>query len=68
MQNVILFIDTSEHDWSTSLKSGNSYMNRFSIEEDAAFEVIGIYYLEHQRPGRGPDYRKIGTEIKKCLQ
>ena len=43
-------------------------MNRFSIEEDTAFEVIGIYYLEREQPFFRPDYQKIGTEIKKCLQ
>ena len=68
MQNVILIIDQSGNDWSTPLKSGNSFMNRFSIDEDAAFEIIGIYhldtelssilaeqrfYMEEDRKGRG---------------
>ena len=43
MQNVILFVNTAGPDWLTPLKSGNSFMNRFSIDEDAAFEIIGIY-------------------------
>ena len=29
-----------------SLKGGNMCMNRFCIEEDAAFELSGVHYLK----------------------
>ena len=35
--------------WSTceiSFKGGNMFLNRFCIEEDAAFELSGIHYLK----------------------
>lgn len=50
MQNITLFMDATRKDYETHLKSGNSFMNRFSIEEDAAFEIIGIHHLETYQP------------------
>ena len=36
--------DTSD----VSLKAGKMYLNRFCVDEDAAFESNGVYYLEKQ--------------------
>ena len=49
MQNVILFMAASGRDYETAQKSGNSFMNRFSVNEDASFEIIGIHRLETQQ-------------------
>jgi len=49
MQNLILLMDASGKDYVTPQKSGNSFMNRFSVGEDAAFEIIGIHHLETQQ-------------------
>ena len=70
MQNVILFMDASGHDYTTQLKSGHSFMNRFSIEEDAAFEIIGIHHLETQKSSNTIiDPQKIkGKEMKNVFQ
>ena len=54
MQNIILFMDASGRDYETSQKSGNSFMNRVAIDEDAAFEIIGIHYLETQQSFNKP--------------
>ena len=42
-------MEPSEDAWKTSLKGGNMILNRFCIDEDAAFELSGINYLEKSR-------------------
>ena len=46
MQNLVVFMEPSEDAWSNSLKGGNMILNRFCIDEDAAFELSGVYSLE----------------------
>ena len=46
MQNLFVFIGPSEHAWETSLRGGNMILNRFCIDEDAAFELSAVNYLE----------------------
>ena len=46
MQNIVLLMEPSDDAWNISLKAGNMYLNRFCIDEDAAFESIGVYYLK----------------------
>ena len=46
MQKIVLFIEPSDELWETPLKIGNSFMNRFAVEEDAASEVLKIFELE----------------------
>ena len=41
MQDLLFFMEPSEHEWITALNIGNLYLNRFSINEDDAFEIIG---------------------------
>ena len=36
----------SEDAYQTPLKAGNMILNRFCIDEDAAFELSGVYYLK----------------------
>ena len=36
----------SEEAYDISLKGGNMCLNRFCIDEDAAFELSGVRYLE----------------------
>ena len=47
MQKIVLFIEPQKEKWSTPLKIGNLFMNRFSIDEDGCNEVLKIYYLEN---------------------
>ena len=46
MQKIVLFIEPTDDAWSTPLKSGNLFMNRFAVDEDAASEVLKIFELE----------------------
>ena len=47
-QNIILIIEPPNEPWVFPSKIGNSYINRFTIDEDAAFELLGIYYLSNE--------------------
>ena len=46
MQNLVFLMEPSEYAVYTDLKAGNMCLNRFSIDEDAAFELSGVHYLE----------------------
>ena len=69
MQNLIVLMEPSEDAWITPLKTGNMILNRFCIDEDAAFELSGVNYLkkshramesehefEAERKVKGKDY------------
>ena len=46
MQNLVVLMEPSEDADNISLKAGNMIFNRFCIDEDAAFELSGVNYLE----------------------
>ena len=50
MQNLIVLMEPSEKAFLASLKAGNMIFNRFCIDEDAAFELSGVYYLKKHEP------------------
>ena len=39
-------MEPPEEKYDISLKGGNMILNRFCIDEDAAFELSGVYYLK----------------------
>ena len=43
MKNLIFLIEPSENEFITPIKISNLYLNRFAVDEDAAFEIIGVY-------------------------
>ena len=45
-QNLVVLMEPSESAQRISLKGGNMYLNRFCIDEDAAFELSGVHYLK----------------------
>ena len=47
MFNVILFTEAFKEKWGTPLKIGDLFFNRFGVDEDAAFEMLGVYQLEN---------------------
>ena len=47
-QNVVLMMEPCDLAADVSLKAGNMLLNRFCIDEDAAFESTGVYYLKEQ--------------------
>ena len=46
MQNLVVLMEPFEEAWFTPLKAGNMILNRFCIDEDAAFELSGVNYLK----------------------
>ena len=46
MQNLVVFMEPSEDAYDTPVKAGNMILNRFCIDEDAAFELSGISSLK----------------------
>ena len=49
MQNLVFFMESSENAHRTPMKAGNMILNRFCIDEDAAFELSGVYDLKNLR-------------------
>ena len=45
--NIVLCIEPSNFAFQTPSKIGNLVMNRFSIDEDANFEILKIINFEH---------------------
>ena len=45
-QNLVFLMESSTNKSNISLKGGNMCLNRFCIDEDAAFELSGVYYLK----------------------
>ena len=39
-------MEPSDVGWRTPMKAGNMWLNRFLIDEDVAFELSGVHYLE----------------------
>ena len=46
MQNIIVFIEPNDQPERPNWKLANLYLNRITIDEDAALELLGVYYLE----------------------
>ena len=46
MHNLVVLMEPRKNDWDTPSKGGNLILNRFCIEEDAAFELSGVDSLK----------------------
>ena len=44
-QDLFLLVEPSNDAYLTPAKIGNLYLNRFAIDEDAGFEILGIQFL-----------------------
>ena len=46
--------------WDISLKGGNIFLNRFCVDEDAGFELSGVYFFKKwlaiMKKGKGNHY------------
>ena len=58
MQNLVVLMEPSEDAESVSSKAGTMILNRFCIDEDAAFELSGVNYLKKS------SYKMNTAEIK----
>ena len=45
-QNIIILQEESEKPYDISLHAGNMYLNRLCIDENAGFELSGVYRLK----------------------
>ena len=45
MQNLVVLMEPFEDAYRIDMKAGNMILNRFCINEDAAFELSGVDYL-----------------------
>ena len=62
MQNIVILMEPSACGQISSLKGGNMCLNRFCIEEDATFEVSGVYFLKKLTT---KDFRNWPTDSEK---
>ena len=68
MQKIVVFIDVADEPPVTPLKIGNLIMNRFSIDEDASFEILKILnfniknYHYHYTPTKERSRKEIHFE------
>lgn len=49
MKDLIFFLESTEDEYITPLNIGYLYLNRLTIDEDAAFEVIGVHELSRSK-------------------
>jgi len=49
MQNLVVLMEPSEDADEVSLKAENMILNRFCIDENAAFELSGVNYLKKSK-------------------
>ena len=52
MQNLVVLIDPSIFAFDVSSKAGNMLLNRFCIDEDAAFELSEVKYFKKGGPNK----------------
>ena len=46
MQNLVVLMNEIDIHWDISCKAGKMCFNRFCIDEDAAFELSGVWYTK----------------------
>ena len=63
-QNIVFFMEPSENAYTTPLKGGNMILNRFCIDEDAAFELSGVNFLKSRKMSN----RKVKGKERSFLQ
>ena len=67
MQNLVVLMQPSDDAYDVSSKTGNMILNRFCIDEDAAFELLEVSYLKKTprfiSKEKGKDYSFIQSFI-----
>ena len=64
MQNLVLLIDSSDKKSDISLKAGKMCLNRFCIDEEAAFELSGVNYLKRRSEVHGKYAKNCQLQLK----
>ena len=60
MQNIGFLMEPPKRKYEISLKAGNMCLNRFCIDEDASFELSGVYNV--RKPSN-----KVTDKIKRTV-
>ena len=77
MHNLAVFMEPSEDAWDNSWKGAKMILNRFCIDEDAAFELSGVNYLMKSSkvmigyprlPGEKEDGENIKFQLKRKIK
>ena len=61
-QNLVILIERPDFAFDVSFKARNMLMNRFSIDEDDAFEISGVYYLKKPMMGFDENIAEYNAE------
>ena len=65
-QNLFLFFEENENEFDISSNLVRLSMNRFTVDEEAQFEIIGVHNLRRVKKEmmneRNPDYKKFAKE------
>ena len=67
MQNIIFFFDPSEKLYETPMKIGKLYLNRFTIDENAAFDTQSLYFMPESKH-RDKDSEIFESAIRKVAE
>ena len=66
MQKIVLFIESSDDAFQTPEKICHLFMNRFSVDEDASFEILNVLELgkasEKMSDPNDPQYANFENE------
>ena len=63
MQNLVVMMEPPRDASDISLKAGRMCLNRFCIDEDAAFELSGVYDLKNLKKRRQIITGKIASKL-----
>ena len=65
MQNLVVIMDPPYHEYDESMKAGSMFFNRSTINEDAVFELLGVYYLQRdpERKGKESKFHIINNDL-----
>ena len=64
MQNLVILMELFKEAEEVSLKGGNMCLNRFCIDEDAAFELSSIHYLRKSSDEMINSGKKLQRKLK----
>ena len=65
MQKLIILMEPSEIPHHIAVKGGKMFFNRFCIDEDAAFEISGVHYLQYVNWKQYPNFKDLKAKGKR---
>ena len=65
MQKIVLFIESNDDAFYTPFKAGHLFMNRFTIEEGANFEIVEVFELGNSSDKMSCSFDPIYSNFEK---